>query len=162
MTELHAPTKTPVETLSKLKHRIDVAAGRKKADLLLKNAQIVDVGAARVFQGNLAISDGLIVGFGDYDAEEVVDCGGLFALPGLIDSHIHIESAMVTPEEISRLLVPHGTATIIADPHEIVNIAGLDGMQYMLDAASHAALHIEYMLPSCVPSTPFENAGAVL
>ncbi|NMA17336.1 MAG: adenine deaminase [Clostridiaceae bacterium] len=162
MTVLQTPSKAPTETLSALKRRMDVAAGREKADLLLKNVHIVDVGAARVFHGNLAVSDGLIVGFGDYDAEEVIDCEGLFALPGLIDSHIHIESAMVTPEEISRLLVPHGTTTIIADPHEIANVAGLVGMQYMLDAASLAALRIEYMLPSCVPSTPFENAGAVL
>lgn len=145
-----------------LKHRVDVAMGRQKADLVLKNLKIVDVGAAKIFEGSLAISEGLIVGFEECEAKNTVDCEGLYALPGLIDGHIHIESSMVTPEEISRLLVPHGTATIIADPHEIVNIAGLDGMNYMLDAAAKAPLHIEYMLPSCVPATPFEHSGAIL
>lgn len=145
-----------------LQHRIEVAAGRRSADLLLTNLKIVDVGTARIIDGSLAIVDGRIAGFEAVSAKEIVDCGGLYALPGLIDGHIHIESSMVTPEEISRLLVPHGTATIVADPHEIVNVAGLEGMQYMLDAAEKAALHIEYMLPSCVPATPFEHSGAVL
>nr|WP_072513709.1 adenine deaminase [Ndongobacter massiliensis] len=150
------------QRLVALQHRVEVAAGRQPADLLLKNVKIVDVGTAQIREGSIAVADGRIVGFEACAAKKVVDCEGLYALPGLIDGHIHIESSMVTPEELSRLLVPHGTTTIIADPHEIVNVAGLDGMNYMLEAASKAALHIEYMLPSCVPATPFEHAGAVL
>lgn len=145
-----------------LKHLIDVAAGREIADLVIKNCQIVDVGSGEIRKGDIAIVDGLIAGTGDYEGKEEIDAQGLYALPGLIDAHIHIESAFVTPEEISRLLVPFGATTIIADPHEIANVAGLDGLNYMLEAAKEAALHIEYVVPSCVPATPFENAGAIL
>lgn len=145
-----------------LKHLISVAAGREPADLVIKHAKIVDVGAGVIREGDIAVVDGLIAGTGTYTGKEEIDATGLYALPGLIDSHIHIESAYVTPEEISRLLVPCGTSTIIADPHEIVNVAGLKGYEYMLDAAAEVALHIEYMLPSCVPATPFEHSGAVI
>ena len=145
-----------------LKHLIDVAAGRQAADLVIKNCQIVDVGLGEIRKGDIAIVDGLIAGTGDYEGKETVDAEGLYAMPGMIDAHIHIESAFVTPEEISRLLIPFGTTTIIADPHEIANVAGLKGIHYMLDAAAEAALHIEYVVPSCVPATPFENAGAIL
>ncbi|HNZ62954.1 MAG TPA: adenine deaminase [Bacillota bacterium] len=147
---------------NQLKHLIDVAAGRVPADLVIRNCRIVDVGAGVIRDGDIAVADGLIAGTGSYEGEKEIDAGGLYALPGLIDSHIHIESAFVTPEEVSRLLVPYGTSTIIADPHEIVNVAGLDGLAYMLDTAAEAALHIEFMLPSCVPATPFEHAGAVI
>ena len=115
-----------------LKHLIDVAAGREIADLVIKNCQIVDVGSGEIRKGDIAIVDGLIAGTGDYEGKEEIDAQGLYALPGLIDAHIHIESAFVTPEEISRLLVPFGATTIIADPHEIANVAGLDGLNYML------------------------------
>ncbi|HHX30484.1 MAG TPA: adenine deaminase [Clostridiaceae bacterium] len=145
-----------------LKHLIDVAAGREPADLVIKNCRIVDVGSGEIREGDIAITKGLIAGTGDYQGREVLDAEGLYAIPGMIDAHIHIESAFVTPEEISRLLVPFGTTTIIADPHEIANVAGLTGISYMLDAAEKAALHIEYVVPSCVPATPFENAGAIL
>lgn len=145
-----------------LKHLIDVAAGREPADLVIRNGRIVDVGLGEIRTGDIAIADGLIAGTGHYEGKDTLDAQGLYVLPGLIDAHIHIESAFVTPEEISRLLVPFGTTTIIADPHEIANVAGLAGINYMLDAAEKAALHIEYLAPSCVPATPFENAGAVL
>lgn len=145
-----------------LKHLIDVAAGREPADLVIKNCRLVDVGLGEVREADIAFVDGLIAGTGSYEGKETLDAQGLYALPGLIDAHIHIESAFVTPEEISRLLVPFGTTTIIADPHEIANVAGIQGINYMLEAAGLAALHIEYVVPSCVPATPFENAGAVL
>ena len=145
-----------------LKALIDVAAGRQPADLVIKNCRIVDVGLGEIREGDIAIVDGLIAGTGTYEGKETIDAEGLFAMPGMIDAHIHIESAFVTPEEISRLLVPFGTTSIIADPHEIANVAGITGLNYMLDAAEKAALHIEYVVPSCVPATPFENAGAVL
>jgi adenine deaminase len=146
-----------------LKNLIDVAAKRKPADLVIKNSKIVDVYNSSIIEGkDIAIANGYIVGIGDYEGENEVDAKGQYAAPGFIDGHIHIESSYVTPEEIGRLLVPHGTTTIIADPHEIVNVCGMDGMNYMLEAAKETKLDIKYMLPSCVPATPFENAGAVI
>lgn len=146
-----------------LKKRIDTAAGRRPADLVIKNCRIVDVYNSTIIEGkSIAISDGCIVGIGDYQGVHEIDAQGQYAAPGFIDSHIHIESSYVTPEEIGRLLVPHGTTTIIADPHEIVNVCGMEGMNYMLEASKGTKLDIRYMLPSCVPATPFENAGAVI
>lgn len=145
-----------------LKKRLDVAAGRLPADTVLKNCRVVNVYTSEIKQQDIAICDGMIAGLGTYHGLTEVDAEGLFALPGLIDGHIHIESSMVTPEELSRLLVPCGTSTIIADPHEIVNVCGEKGMEYMLAAAQNIPLDVKYMLPSCVPCTPFEHAGAVL
>lgn len=146
-----------------LKNLIDVAAKRKLADVVIKNSKIVDVYNSSIIEGkDIAIADGYIVGIGEYEGVRVVDANGQYAVPGFIDGHIHIESSYVTPEEIGRLLVPHGTTTIIADPHEIVNVCGMEGMNYMLEAAKNTKLDIKYMLPSCVPATPFENAGAVI
>lgn len=146
-----------------LKRLIDVAAKREPADLVIKNSQIVDVYNSSIIQGSdIAIVDGYIAGIGEYDGVKEVDASGKFAVPGFIDGHIHIESAYVSPEEIGKLMVPHGTTTIIADPHEIVNVCGMDGMNYMLDAAKKTKLDIKYMFPSCVPATPFENSGATI
>ncbi|HOQ17424.1 MAG: adenine deaminase [Epulopiscium sp.] len=148
---------------SLLKKRIDTAAGRVPADMVIKNCKIIDVYNASIIEGqSIAITDGYIVGIGDYQGKHIIDAQGRYAAPGFIDGHIHIESSYVTPEEIGRLLVPHGTTTIIADPHEIVNVCGLSGLNYMLEAARGTKLDILYMLPSCVPATPFENAGAVM
>ncbi|MGJ4850854.1 adenine deaminase [Bacillota bacterium Meth-B3] len=148
---------------SALKRLIDVAAGREEADVVIKNCKVADVYNTRVIEGrDVAICAGYIAGVGEYSGKEIVDARGGYLLPGLIDAHIHIESSYVTPEEIGRLLIPRGTTTIIADPHEIVNVCGLDGMRYMLEAARCSKLSILYMLPSCVPATPFENAGAVI
>lgn len=143
-----------------LKKLIDVAAGREPADLVIKNCKVVDVYSGLVTAGDIALCGGLIAGVGEYEGKAVVDAEGKYAAPGFIDSHIHIESAFVSPEEIGRLLVPYGGTTIIADPHEIVNVCGIAGMEYMLDAAEETVLDIKYMLPSCVPATPFEHAGA--
>lgn len=147
------------ETLKKL---IDVAAGRIPADLVIKNCKVMNVFSGEIISGDIAVSDGMIAGIGTYEGKETVDAKGRYAAPGLIDSHIHIESSYVSPEEIGRLLVPHGATTIIADPHEIVNVCGLRGLDYMLEAAKGTALDIKYVLPSCVPATPFEHAGAVI
>lgn len=146
----------------KLKKLIDVSAGREPADLVIRNCKIIDVYSGEITHGDIGIVNGLIAGIGNYEALEEVDADGLYAGPGLIDSHIHIESSYVTPEEISRLLVPFGTTTIIADPHEIVNVCGFDGLEYMLNSAEELPLSIKYMLPSCVPSTPYETSGANL
>ncbi|XVG95573.1 adenine deaminase [Eubacteriales bacterium KG127] len=147
---------------NKLKNLIDVAAGRKEADILIQNCKIVDVFLGEVSEGSIAITDGIIAGVGEYKAREVIDAKGAFASPGLIDSHIHIESSYLSPEELGKLLVPHGGTTIIADPHEIVNVCGFEGLEYMIDAAKNTKLDIKYMLPSCVPATAFENSGAVI
>lgn len=142
-----------------LKKLISTAAGRKKADVVIHNCKIVDVFAGKIIEGDIAISDGQIAGVGKYDGETVIDAQGRYAIPALIDSHIHIESSYVSPEELGRLLVPHGAGTIIADPHEIVNVCGIRGLDYMMAAAENTALDIKFMLPSCVPATPFEHAG---
>ena len=139
-----------------LKNLIDVAAGRIPADLLIKNCKIINVFSGEITEGNIAITEGMIAGVGDYEAKEVVDGAGAYAAPGFIDSHIHVESSYLSPEELGRLLVPHGGTTIIADPHEIVNVCGLIGLQYMIDAAKNTKLDIRYMLPSCVPATVFD------
>ena len=143
-----------------LKKRIRAAAGKEPADLVIRNAKIVNVFSHNIVEGDIAVSDGFIAGVGAYEGREEIDAAGFFALPGFIDSHIHIESSMVTPEEFSRLLTPHGTTTVIADPHEIVNVCGLGGLSYMLGAAERAALDVKFMLPSCVPATEFEQSGA--
>lgn len=144
------------------KEFIDVAMKRKKADLVLKNGRIIDVFSRSIIEEDLAVHEGVIVGFGDYDGVEEIDLQGKFVTPGLIDGHIHIESSYLTPEELGSLLVIFGTTTIVADPHEIVNVKGLDGLNYMIEASKNTELDIKYVLPSCVPATPFENAGAIV
>lgn len=142
---------------------IDVAAGRKKADIVLKNGKIVDVYQRKIIDGDIAIIDGKIAGVGEeYDGEKVIDVGEKYITPGLIDPHMHVESSYVTPEEFGRLLTPLGTTTVMADPHEIVNVKGLPALDYMIEAAKQTALDIQYMLPSCVPATNMENAGATI
>ncbi len=143
-----------------LKRMIDVAAGREPADLVLKGGKIIDVYGHTIIEGDVAIVDKYIAAVGSYSGVTEIDVQGAYVSPGFIDSHIHIESSYVSPEEFGRLAVPHGTSTIIADPHEIVNVAGLEGFSYMLEAAKRTKLDIKYMVPSCVPATPFETAGA--
>lgn len=147
----------------KLIKLIDVAAGRKKADLVLKSAKIVDVFQAKILIGDIAISDGYIAGIGgSYQGVEERNYTGKYVAPGFIEAHIHIESSYVSPEEFSRVFIPRGTTTILADPHEIVNVAGLKGLDYMVNAAKNAKMDIRYMMPPCVPATNFETSGADL
>lgn len=152
----------PQDTNSQLKLRIDMAAGRELPDLVLKNARIVNVFSEEIVNGDIAIHGGRIVGIGVYKGRRELDLEGAFVAPGLIDGHVHIESAMVTPGQFAKAIMPHGTTTIIADPHEIANVCGLDGVQYMLDQSAAIPLEVYLMMPSCVPATPFENAGAAL
>lgn len=147
---------------TQLKKLVDVAGGRLPADLVIKNCKVVNVYSGTICEGDIAVSDGIIAGVGCYEGATEIDAEGRYAAPGFIDSHIHIESSYVTPEEMGRLVVPYGTTTIIADPHEMVNVCGLKGLSFMLDAASETALDIRFMIPSCVPATPFEHAGAVI
>ena len=148
-----------------LQHLINVSRGRARADLRITNCHIVDVFNKEVFDADLYIVDGLIAGYGATDfpeAVEVVDAAGAYIVPGFIDSHLHIESSHVSPAEYSRLVVPCGTTTVVADPHEIVNVCGLDGFDYMLEATENLPLSVFLQVPSCVPCTPYENSGAVI
>ncbi|MBQ6131888.1 MAG: adenine deaminase [Selenomonadaceae bacterium] len=151
-------------TKAELKHLIDAAAGRIKADLVIKNCQIVNVLSGEISSGEVAIAGGKIIGMGNvaYDGKKIFDAGGKYLCPGFIDGHIHIESSYISPEQLGRIIVPRGTTSIIADPHEIANVCGLDGIRYMLEAAKHTKLNIIQAMPSCVPATPFEDAGAVI
>ncbi len=139
-----------------------VARGDAPADLLLKNAQVVNVFTGEIQQTHIAVLESRIVGLGDYEAHETIDLEGRYVCPGLIDAHVHIESAMVPPNEFARAVVPHGTTTVVADPHEIANVLGLDGIRYMLDMAKYNPLSVYIMAPSCVPSTDMETTGAAL
>lgn len=145
-----------------IKGLIDTASGREKADLVLKNCNIVNVFTQEIVKGDIAVKDGKIAGIGSYEGNEEIDIKGCYAVPGLIDSHVHIESTMVTPGQFARAVVPRGTTTVIADPHEIANVCGLDGIKYMLEESENLPLNVYIMFPSCVPATPFENSGAKL
>lgn len=145
-----------------IKNIIDAAMSRKKSDLVLKNCKIVNVFTQEIIEGDLAIHSGKIVGIGNYNGEVEIDIYGKYVAPGLIDSHVHIESSMVSPNQFARTIVPRGTTTIIADPHEIGNVCGLEGIKYMIDTSEETPLDIYFMMPSCVPATSFENSGATL
>ena len=149
-------------TKEALKKLILTASGQIPAETVIKNCQVFNVFTGQFTEGDIALCGGQIAGVGAYSGAVEVDAGGRYAVPGFIDSHIHIESSYLSPEELGRLLVPHGGTTIIADPHEIVNVCGIKGLDYMMKAAENTALDVEFMLPSCVPATPFENAGAVI
>ena len=151
-------------TKTELKNLIACASGKVKADLVIKNCQIVNVLSGEIYLGEVAIVDGKIIGMGatEYDGEQIFDAQGKFLAPGFIDAHIHIESSYISPEQLGRIIVPCGTTSIIADPHEIANVCGLRGLRYMLDAAQRTKLNVIYAMPSCVPATPFEDAGAII
>ncbi len=139
-----------------------VARGDKKADLVMKNCTIVNVFSHRIEHGDIAIADGIIVGVGEYSGRKEVDLEGAFVCPGFIDGHVHIESSMLTPPQFAKSVIPKGTTTVIADPHEIANVCGIKGIEFMLDSSENLSLDVFIMLPSCVPSTEYENSGAVL
>ncbi len=141
---------------------VDAAAGRRKADLVLKNAAYVNVFSNELCHGDIAVAEGIIVGIGQYSGQQEQDLSGKIVLPGLIDGHIHLESTLVSPAELTRALLPHGTTTVVADPHEIANVMGTDGIAYMLQATEGLPLDVRFMLPSCVPATPMDESGAVL
>ena len=145
-----------------LKDIIRVADGREKADLLLMNAEIVNVFAGEIIEDHVAISKDRIVGFGKYSAHKTIDLEGKYLCPGLIDGHVHIESSLLSVPEYARAVVPLGTTAVIADPHEIANVLGLDGIRYMLDSSRDLPLDVYIMLPSCVPASHLETAGARL
>lgn len=148
--------------LTKKQHIIDVAAGRVPADLVIKNASFVNVFSNQLRQGDIAITEGLFVGIGAYEGRQVLDAAGKIIVPGFIDAHIHLESSLVCPSEFARAVLPHGTTTVVTDPHEIANVMGTEGIEYMLQATENLPVDVRFMLPSCVPATPMDESGANL
>lgn len=144
------------------KKQIVSSVGAVKAQYVIKNAKIANVFTKQIGEGDIAIEDGTIVGIGQYEGHTELDIKGKFVCPGLIDSHVHIESTMVTPAGFAQTVIPFGTTTVIADPHEIANVSGLKGLDYMLRESDNLPLNIYFMLPSCVPAVSFENNGATL
>jgi adenine deaminase len=138
------------------------ARGEHPCDLLLSNARIVDVFSGEIADGSVAVAGGRIAGIGDYPARTTVDLGGRFVAPGFIDAHVHIESSMTCVAEFARAVVARGTTAVVADPHEIANVLGAAGIRYMLDSAAGQPINVFYALPSCVPATDMETAGARL
>lgn len=141
---------------------IAVAAGREKADLVLKNAKYLNVFSNEFLCGDIAVANGLIAGVGQYDGKTEIDVSGKLVLPGFIDAHIHLESSMVTPAEFAKAVVAHGTTTVITDPHEITNVMGIDGVEYMIQASQNLPIDVHFMMPSCVPATEIDESGAEL
>ena len=148
--------------LLKKRRIINAAAGREPADLVLKNATYVNVFSNELCTADIAVAEGLIVGMGQYSGTQEVDMTGKIVLPGFLDAHIHLESSLVTPKEFVRAVLPHGTTTVVTDPHEIANVMGTDGIEYMLQATEGLPVDVRFMLPSCVPATPLDESGAVL
>lgn len=141
---------------------IAVAAGREKADLVLKNAKYLNAFSNEFLCGDIAVANGLIAGVGKYDGKTEIDVSGKLVLPGFIDAHIHLESSMVTPAEFAKAVVAHGTTTVITDPHEITNVMGIDGVEYMIQASQNLPIDVHFMMPSCVPATEIDESGAEL
>lgn len=141
---------------------IAVAAGREKADLVLKNAKYLNVFSNEFLCGDIAVANGLIAGVGKYDGKTEIDVSGKLVLPGFIDAHIHLESSMVTPAEFAKAVVAHGTTTVITDPHEITNVMGIGGVEYMIQASQNLPIDVHFMMPSCVPATEIDESGAEL
>jgi len=151
------------DMLGSLKKRILAARGKLPVDLVLKGARVVNLFSGKIQETDVAVYDGLIVGVGlEYHGKEEVDVSGKWIAPGLIDGHLHIESSMLTPSNIAAALVVHGTTAIVADPHEIANVLGLDGINYMLEDSCFLPFDIFFTAPSCVPATHLETSGATL
>ncbi|MBF2388868.1 adenine deaminase [Listeria welshimeri] len=152
-----------MENLKQLQERVAVSDGREKADLVIKNGRTVNVFSGEIMEGDIAIKNGYIAGIGDFsEAEQIMDAAGEFIVPGFIDAHVHVESAMVTPAEFARVLLPNGVTTIVTDPHEIANVAGEKGIEFMLEDAKGAPLDMFVMVPSSVPATEGEHNGETL
>lgn len=141
---------------------IAYARGEKPVDLLLTHAKIINVFSGEITEGSIAIAGGWIVGIGDYQAAQVTDLSGRFVAPGFIDPHVHIESSMTCVSQFARAVVPHGTTTVVADPHEIANVFGILGIEYMLKSAENQPMNVYFSLSSCVPATSMETSGARL
>lgn len=148
--------------LLKKQRIIAAAAGREPADLVLKNATYVNVFSNELCTGDIAVAEGLIAGIGEYNGKQEINMTGKIVLPGFLDAHIHLESSLVSPREFVKAVLPHGTTTVITDPHEIANVMGTDGIEYMLEATEGLPVDVRFMLSSCVPATPLDESGANL
>lgn len=145
-----------------IQQKLSVARGEQRAELLFKNARVVNVFSGEIHKTNVAVEDGRVIGFGDYKAKKVIDLKGAYLAPSLIDGHFHVESSMLTAPEFARAVVPHGTGAVVIDPHEYANVLGLDGIRYVLESTKNLAVDFFIMIPSCVPATHLETAGARL
>jgi adenine deaminase len=145
-----------------LQQKLSIARGERPAELLFKNAKLVNVLSGEIHEASVAVDDGRVIGLGEYEAEKVIDLLGAYLAPSLIDGHFHVESSMLTMPEFARAVVPHGTGAVVIDPHEYANVLGLDGIRYVLESSKNLPVDFFIMLPSCVPATPFETAGARL
>jgi adenine deaminase len=143
-----------------VQQKLSVARGERPAELLFQNARVVNVLSGEIHETNVAVEDGRIVGFGDYKARKVINLRGAYLAPSLIDGHFHVESSMLTAPEFARAVVPHGTGAVVIDPHEYANVLGLDGIRYVLESTKNLPVDFFIMLPSCVPATHLETAGA--
>ena len=141
---------------------IKAAMGEKPAELVLKNASYVNVFSKKICRGDIAVEKGVFAGIGTYCGEKEIDVSGKIVLPGFIDAHLHLESSLASPAELAKALLPHGTTTVVCDPHEIANVMGTDGIEYMIEATENLPIDVMIMLPSCVPATPLDESGAVL
>ncbi len=162
-----AQAKTQAERIATKVRRkqrlVRVALGQEKADLVLKNADYINVFTGEICHGDIAVANGLVVGMDDhYEGETEVDVTGRIVAPGFIDAHIHLESSLVSPSSFARAVVPHGTTTVVCDPHEIANVCGAGGIDYMIAATQGLPMDVHFMLPSCVPATPMEESGYAL
>src|SRR5207245_82150 len=143
-----------------LQQKLSIARGERAAELLFKNAKLVNVLSGEIHMANVAVDDGRVIGLGEYEATRVIDLKGAYLAPSLIDGHFHVESSMLTMPEFAKAVVPHGTGAVVIDPHEYANVLGLEGVRYILESSKGLPLDFFIMLPSCVPATPFETAGA--
>ncbi|MEM2143396.1 MAG: amidohydrolase family protein, partial [Candidatus Thorarchaeota archaeon] len=145
-----------------LDHMIDVASGRSRADIVLKNANVVNLFTGEIVQGDVALCGSFIAGVGSYSGNTETELDGAYVVPSFIDGHVHVESSMVMPIQYARAVVPHGTGAVIADPHEIANVLGMEGIVYMSKSMRGGPLDFYVMIPSCVPSTDLETNGVAL
>ena len=148
--------------LKEKKQLIAAAAGRLEPDLVLKNARVVNVFTEELETADIAVSHGIIVGLGKYSGRKEIDLAGKIVCPGFMDGHMHLESSLLSPAEFQNAVLPHGTTGIMADPHEIANVRGKVGIEFMMSQTENLQLHVYYTLSSCVPSAPLEEAGMVL
>jgi adenine deaminase len=146
--------------MREIQHKLAVARGEQPAELLFKNAQLVNVFSSEIHQTNVAVDDERVIGFGDYEAREIIDLNGAYLAPSFIEGHFHVESTMVTLPELVRAIVPHGTGAMVIDPHEYANVLGMDGIRYVLESSRNLPIDFFVMLPSCIPATHLETAGA--
>src|SRR5215813_13867018 len=152
-----------IPTPSQLEHLIDVAAGRRLADLVLRGGQVVNVFSGEIYPADVAILGDRIAGVGGgYTGRDTIDVAGQFVCPGLIDAHVHIESSLLSVPEFARVVAARGTTAVVADPHEFANVMGAEGIRFVLRTAKHAPIDVYIMLSSCVPASPLEGAGAEL